>query len=47
MATLYFEAESEEGPRKIAYSKERRADPQNAVGLLVDRTRFHLDIGFS
>src|SRR5699024_1030073 len=43
--TLYFEAEKEDGLRKVGYSKERRVDPQIVVGLLVDRTGFPLEIG--
>jgi len=42
VTTLYFEAESEDGLRKVGYSKERRVDPQIVVGLLVDRTGFPL-----
>jgi hypothetical protein len=34
VTTLYFEAESEDGLRKIGYSKERRVDAQIVVGLL-------------
>jgi hypothetical protein len=45
VTTLYFEAESEDDLRKVGYSKERRADPQIVVGLLVDRTGFPLEIG--
>lgn len=45
VTTLYFEAESEDGLRKVGYSKERRVDPQIVVGLLVDRTGFPLEIG--
>jgi transposase len=45
VTTLYFEAESEDEPRKVGYSKERRVDPQIVVGLLVDRTGFPLEIG--
>jgi hypothetical protein len=45
VTTLYFEAESEDGLRKIGYSKERRVDPQIVVGLLVDRTGFPLEVG--
>ena len=37
VTTLYFEAEHEDGLRKVGYSKERRVDPQVVVGLLVDR----------
>ena len=45
VTTLYFEAENEDGLRKVGYSKERRVDPQIVVGLLVDRTGFPLEIG--
>ncbi len=45
VTTLYFEAENEDGLRKVGYSKERRIDPQIVVGLLVDRTGFPLEIG--
>lgn len=45
VTTLYFEAEKEDGLRKVGYSKERRVDPQVVVGLLVDRTGFPLEIG--
>ncbi len=31
--------------RKVGYSKERRADPQIVVGLLVDHHGFPLEIG--
>jgi hypothetical protein len=45
VTTLYFEAEQEDGLRKVGYSKERRVDPQVIVGLLVDRQGFPLEIG--
>lgn len=45
VTTLYFEAEKEDGLRKVGYSKERRVDPQIVVGLLVDRGGFPLEIG--
>jgi hypothetical protein len=45
VTTLYFEAENEDGLRKVGYSKERRVDPQIVVGLLVDRGGFPLEIG--
>ena len=45
VTTLYFEAEHEDGLRKVGYSKERRVDPQIVVGLLVDRQGFPLEIG--
>ena len=45
VTTLYFEAEHEDGLRKVGYSKERRAGPQIVVGLLVDRQGFPLEIG--
>ena len=45
VTTLYFEAEKEDGLRKVGYSKERRVAPQIVVGLLVDRTGFPLEIG--
>lgn len=44
VTTLYFEAEKEDGLRRVGYSKERRVDPQIVVGLLVDRTGFPLEI---
>lgn len=51
VTTLYFEAEKEDedngsnqGLRKVGYSKERRVDPQIVVGLLVDRSGFPLEI---
>jgi hypothetical protein len=43
--TLYFEADAEDGRRKVGYSKERRVDPQIVVGLLVDRAGSPLEIG--
>ena len=45
VTTLYFEAEKEDGLRKVGFSKERRVDPQIVVGLLVDRNGFPLEIG--
>ena len=45
VTTLYFEAEKEDGLRKVGYSKEPRVDPQVVVGLLVDRHGFPLEIG--
>src|SRR5699024_1378099 len=45
VTTLYFEAEYEDGLRKVGFSKERRVDPQIVVGLLVDRSGFPLEIG--
>jgi transposase len=45
VTTLYFEADNEDGLRKVGYSKERRVDPQIVVGLLVDRSGFPLEIG--
>jgi hypothetical protein len=45
VTTLYFEADQEDGLRKVGYSKERRVDPQIVVGLLVDRQGFPLEIG--
>lgn len=45
VTTLYFEAETEDGLRKVGYSKERRVDPQVVVGLLVDHNGFPLEIG--
>lgn len=44
LTTLYFEAEKEDGLRKVGMSKERRIDPQITVGLLVARDGFPLDI---
>ncbi|HYV80324.1 MAG TPA: IS1634 family transposase [Streptosporangiaceae bacterium] len=45
VTTLYFEAEKEDGLRKVGYSKQRRVDPQIVVGLLADRHGFPLEIG--
>jgi hypothetical protein len=45
VTTLYFEADKEDGLRRVGYSKERRVDPQIVVGLLVDRGGFPLEIG--
>ena len=45
VTTLYFEAEREDDLRRVGYSKERRADPQVIVGLLVDRAGFPLQVG--
>jgi Transposase DDE domain len=45
VTTLYFEADAEDGLRKLGYAKERRVDPQIVVGLLVDRAGFPLEIG--
>ncbi|MFI8694672.1 IS1634 family transposase [Dietzia maris] len=44
LTTLYFEAEKEDGLRKVCMSKERRVDPQITVGLLVARDGFPLDL---
>lgn len=44
VTTLYFETDTKDDLRKVGYSKERRADPQIVVGLLVDRTGFPLEI---
>ena len=44
ITTLHWEAEKEDGLRKVGYSKERRVDPQILVGLLVDRRGFPLEI---
>jgi len=44
VTTLYFEAEKEDDPRQVGYSKERRVDPQIVIGLLVDRTGLPLEI---
>ncbi len=44
VTTLYFETDTEDGLRKVGFSKERRVDPQIVVGLLVDRTGFPLEI---
>jgi hypothetical protein len=45
VTTLYFEAEHEDGLRKVGYSRERRVDPQIVVGLLAGRQGFPLEIG--
>lgn len=44
VTTLYFEAEYEDGLRKVGMSKERRVDPQILVGLLVDQGGFPLEV---
>lgn len=44
LTTLYFEAEKEDGLRKVGMSKERRVDPQITVGLLVARDGFPPDV---
>ena len=44
VTTLYFEAEKEDGLRKVGFSKERRVDPQIVVGMLVDRLGHLLEI---
>ena len=44
VTTLHFEAEREDGLRKVGMSKERRVDPQVTLGLLTDRTGFPVDI---
>lgn len=44
VTTLYFEAEKEDGLRKVGMSKERRVDPQILVGLLVDQAGFPLEV---
>ncbi len=44
VTTLYFEAENEDGLRKVGMSKERRVDPQITVGLLVDASGFPLEV---
>ncbi|MDO5092534.1 MAG: IS1634 family transposase [Propionibacteriaceae bacterium] len=44
VTTLYFEAEKEDGLRKVGFSKERRVDPQIVVGMLVDRLGHPLEI---
>ena len=44
VTTLNFEAENEDGLRKVGMSKERRVDPQITIGLLVDRSGFPLDL---
>lgn len=40
VTTLYFEAENEDGLRRVGMSKERRVDPQITVGLLADPAGF-------
>lgn len=45
VTTRYFEAEHEDGLRKVGYSKERRVDPQIVVDMLVAWTGFPLEIG--
>lgn len=44
VTTLHFEAEHEDGLRKVGMSKERRVDPQIQVGLLVDPSGFPLEV---
>jgi hypothetical protein len=44
LTTLRTQAGKEDGFRKVGYSKDRSVDPQVAVGLLVDREGFPLDI---
>ena len=44
LTTLYFDAEKEDGLRKVGMSKERKVDPQITVGLLVARDGFPLDV---
>ena len=45
VTNLHFEVEHEDELRKVGYSKERRVDQQNIVGLLVDRHGSPLEIG--
>ena len=45
VTAMYFEVGREVELRNFGYSKERRADPQIVIGLLVDRSRFPLEIG--
>lgn len=42
---LYFEADTPDELRKPLFSKERRVEPQNFVGLLTDATGFPLHVG--
>ena len=42
---LYFEAGTPDELRKPLFSKERRVEPQNLVGLLTDATGFPLHVG--
>lgn len=42
---LYFEADTPDELRKPLFSKERRVEPQNLVGLLTDATGFPLHVG--
>ncbi|MDT0330800.1 hypothetical protein RM479_20470 [Nocardiopsis sp. DSM 44743] len=42
--TVYFEAEKEDGLRKVGMGKESRVDPQILVCLLVDATGFPLAV---
>ena len=44
VTTLHFEAEHEDGLRKVGMSKERRVDPQVTVGLLTDATGFPVQV---
>ena len=42
---LYFEADTPDELRNSLFSKERRVEPQNLVGLLTDATGFPLHVG--
>ena len=44
VTTLHFERDDEDQLRKVGMSKERRADPQVQVGLLVDPAGFPLEV---
>ena len=44
VTTLHFERDEEDELRKVGMSKERRADPQVQVGLLVDPGGFPLEV---
>ena len=44
VTTLHFENKDEDDLRKVGMSKERRADPQVQVGLLVDPGGFPLEV---
>ena len=42
VSTLYFETDAGDGFREPGFSKERRLEPQIAIGLLTDATGFPL-----
>ena len=44
VSTLYFETDAGDGFREPGFSKERRLEPQNTLGLLTDASRFPLTV---